>query len=134
MWYNVNVKKLSVSQVEKKLWLECKRIIRIRYPNTCYTCGATGLEASNWHTGHYYAKGALGSTMKYDLRILRPQCYHCNINLGGMGGMYREKMKTEIGVESEQELFDECRLSKGKPIKAIDHYLKLLTEYKKITE
>lgn len=118
----------------KKVWKECRRIIRLRYQNVCYTCGATGLEGKNWQTGHYYPNGALGASMKYDLRILRPQCIKCNIHYGGMGGAYREHMKQEIGVEAEQKLFDECRLSKGKPIKAIDHYTKLLTEYKKITE
>ena len=133
MCYNT-VMASELRKIENKLWAECKRITRMRYGNVCYTCGHTGLEASNWHTGHYFPKGALGASFKYDLRILRPQCYHCNINLGGMGGAYREHMKQEIGVEEEQKLFDECRLSKGKPIKAIDHYIKLLTEYKKIVE
>lgn len=133
MCYNTGME-LKCSSVEKKLWKECRRIIRARYEHNCYTCDAKNLEAQNLQTGHYYAKGALGASMKYDLRILRPQCFNCNINYGGMGGAYREHMKHEIGVEEEQKLFDECRISKGKPIKAIDHYIKLLTEYKKIVE
>ena len=124
----------DLSKLEKKLWAECKRITRMRCGDVCYTCGATGLTGSNQQTGHYYPKGALGALMKYDLRILRIQCARCNLFFGGMGGAYREHMKKEIGEEAEQKLFDECTASKGKPIKAFDHYTKLLTEYKNIME
>lgn len=125
----MKIENKNLTQLQNTLWELCKKIVRLKYPHNCYTCPQMGLEASNMHTGHYYPDGALGASMKYDLRILRLQCYNCNINLGGMGGVYRENMRKEIGVEAEQKLFDECRLSKGKPIKARDYYIKLIYEY-----
>jgi len=49
-----------------------------------------------------------------------------------MGGRFREHMKSEIGDEAEQKLYNECSASKGKPIKARDHYIQLIEEYKKL--
>jgi len=124
----------DLGKLEKKLWAECKRIIRARYPHDCYTCEAKNIEGCNMQTGHFYPKGALGASMKYDLRILRLQCMRCNIHHGGMGSVYANRLEKELGKSAYKALYDECRLSKGKPIKAFDHYTKLLTEYKKITE
>ncbi len=89
--------KSIVKKLQDKLWDECKRIIRTRHGNTCYTCGKANLGGSNWHTGHMWAKASLGSHLKYDLRILRPQCYHCNINLGGQGASFYSRMVRENG-------------------------------------
>ena len=121
----------SLSQLERTLWELCKRITRKRYKH-CYTCPQRDLVGANAQTGHYYPKGALGAKLKYDLRILRLQCYNCNINFGGMGAVYRENMKREIGAEAEQKLYNECASSKGKPIKARDYYIKLIEEYRKL--
>jgi len=52
--------KQKISLIQRKLWNECKRIIRARYPNICYTCGAKGLQGSNQHTGHMLAKASVG--------------------------------------------------------------------------
>jgi hypothetical protein len=117
--------------IEKKLWDMCRELTFRKYGDTCYTCGQQNLEKQNRQCGHYYPKGALGASMKYDLRVLRPQCYNCNINYGGMGGTFREKMRKEIGSAAEQKLYNECSASKGKPIKASDHYLTLLEKYGK---
>jgi len=73
--------------------------------------------------------------MQYDLRILRPQCFRCNIHYGGMTGTFRENMKFEIGEKEEQKLFNECSASKGKPIKAdIIFYANKINEYQKIND
>lgn len=125
----VRLKKKSkqpISLLQRKLWDECKRIIRTRYPNVCYTCGATGLAGANWHTGHLWAKASLGANLKYDLRVLRPQCYHCNINLGGNGAVYYRKMLDEFG----REYMDKLEAEKHITVKAYDHYQSLLEEYK----
>lgn len=119
-------KKLSISKLQKKLWEECKRIIRQKYGNRCYTCGKTGLLGSDWHTGHFIPKGACGAFLKYDLRNLRPQCYHCNINLGGNGAEFYRRLTQEEGEIYVQKLFED----KNKVVKAYDHYEKLLEEYR----
>jgi hypothetical protein len=80
-----------------------------------------------------WPKGSLGASLKYDIRILRPQCYHCNINLGGMGAVFRKKMEREEGKEYMKQLdLDLVEDKKGK-LKAIDHYKQLLAYYKTVT-
>jgi len=122
--------KQSISLIQRKIWEECKRIIRVRYKNVCYTCGRVGLEGSNWHTGHLLAKASLGAYLKYDLRLLRPQCYNCNINLGGNGAIFIENMRAIEG----NEYVDKILADRKETVKAIDHYLKVLEEYKSIEE
>lgn len=120
------MKKLTIGKIQKLLWIECKRLIRAKYGNTCFTCEKRNLEASGWHTGHFIAKGACGATLKYDLRNLRPQCYHCNINLGGNGATFYKRL-----VETEgQEYVDQLFKDKQKIIKAYDHYAELLAKYR----
>lgn len=118
----------SISLIQNKIWDCCKQIIRKKYGNVCYTCGATGLIGSNWHTGHLWAKASLGAFLKYDLRILRPQCYKCNIHHGGAGALFYAKMVRENG----QEYMDSLERERQVTVKAIDHYEKILPEYSKL--
>lgn len=122
--------KQTISKIQRELWEHCKRIIRARYPNTCYTCERTGLSGSNWHTGHLWAKASLGANLKYDLRVLRPQCYFCNVNCGGRGAEFYAKMVRENGQEYMTSLEQERNIS----VKAIDKYLELLEEYKLLND
>lgn len=120
--------KKTITALDKLIWAECRRI-KQKDPKTCYTCFRKNLEGSNCQLGHYYPKGALGAKMKHDLRILRWQCYWCNLMLGGRGGDFREHMRAEIGDEAERLLFEECRISKSHPIKAKDFYVERLLNY-----
>lgn len=120
--------KEPISRIQRKIWDLCKQIIRKRYGNTCYTCGQERLISHNWHTGHLWPKASLGAYLKYDLRVLRPQCYNCNINLGGNGARYYEKMLREIGKEEMEKLQKDRQFM----VKAYDFYLELLEKYKKI--
>jgi len=122
------VSKQPISKIQRQIWVECKRIIRSKYRNTCYTCGRKGLEGSNWHTGHMLAKVSLSAYLKYDLRILRPQCYFCNINCGGRGAEFIDNMRR---IEGDKYV-DEILKDKQKTIKAYDHYVLLLIQYKNI--
>ena len=125
----------SMKAIERELWELCRQITFKRYGgNNCYTCTQKNISGLNQQCGHYFPKGALGALYKYDIAILRTQCFRCNINHGGMGGTFREHMRQEIGVEKEQKLFDDCSASKGKPIKikARDHYEILIDRYKNI--
>lgn len=89
------MKKSDRKKLEDKVWNECRRIIRSRYENTCYTCGARNLEGSNMNTGHGKAKGALPLRFKYDLRNLRVQCMRCNCHMGGMSDIFITKLEKE---------------------------------------
>lgn len=75
-----------------------------------------------------WAKGSLGAYMKYDLRILRPQCMRCNIWHGGMGAVFYAKMLSEEGPEYMAQLEKDKQVT----VKAYDHYVKLTNEYTKI--
>jgi len=88
-------KKTERQLLEEKIWRECKRIIRARHGDICYTCGAYGLEGSNWQTGHGKPKGALPIRFQYDLRNLRPQCMRDNIHLGGLSDIFVAKLEHE---------------------------------------
>jgi hypothetical protein len=122
--------KQPISKIQRTLWELCKQITRKTYGNTCYTCGKTQLEGSNWHTGHMWPKASLPASLKYDLRILRPQCYHCNINLGGNGAVFYARMLKEIGPKKMQKMEQERQTL----VKAYDHYLRLIDDYTKILE
>ncbi len=122
------VSKQPISKIQKKLWELCRQIIKKKYGNVCYTCGKTGLEGSNWHIGHFIPKAACGAYLKYDLRNLRPQCYHDNINLGGNGSAYYRNMVEREGQEYVDKLFED----KNVTVKAYDHYLILIDKYTEI--
>lgn len=123
------VSKQPISLLQRKIWELCKQIIRKRYGNTCYTCGKTGLSGSNWHTGHLIPKASLGAYLKYDLRILRPQCYHCNINLGGNGAIFIENLRAKEGHEYVDGILSDRTVL----VKAYDHYEKVLAEYQQLS-
>jgi hypothetical protein len=120
--------KQPISKLQKELWAECKRIVREQFENTCYTCGAKNLQGSNWQTGHMWAKASLGAYLKYDLRVLRPQCMVCNLHRGGMGADFYKKMLKIEGKEYMEKLEQDRNIT----VKAYDHYLALLKEYKTI--
>jgi hypothetical protein len=77
-----------------------------------------------------WAKASLGAYLKYDLRVLRPQCYHCNINLGGRGADFYARMLKEIGEEKMAQLQKDRQVT----VNAMDHYLKIIKEYTEILE
>lgn len=124
-------------KIEDKLWQECRRIQHNRYKKDnglvdCFTCGAKDLEGSNAQLGHCYPKGACGATMKYDLRHLRWQDARCNVFFGGMGAVFKTNLEKELGKKEAQQIEKDYWRSKSMPVKAIDHYTKLLDEYKKL--
>lgn len=73
-------------------------------------------------------KAACGAYLKYDLRNLRPQCYHCNINLGGNGAIFIENMREREGDEYVDKLMRDRQVT----VKAYDHYLMLIDKYEDI--
>jgi hypothetical protein len=112
-------------KLEDKIWQLCREITDARYPNTCYTCGTKGLEGVNKQLGHMWAKASVGAYLKYDLRLLRWQCYRCNINHGGMGADFYKNMTKEVGVKNMKKL----EIDRQVTVKASDHYEKIYQEY-----
>lgn len=118
--------KQKISVVQRKLWDLCRQIVRQRYPHVCYTCGRTNLIGSNCQTGHLWPKASLGAYLKYDLRVLRIQCFHCNINLGGNGAVFYSKVLREHGKDYIEQLERDKQVS----VRAMEHYLTLIEKYK----
>ena len=122
--------KQPISKIQKKLWIECRRVADIIYkPQNgvfkCYTCGRA-ISGSNKQLGHVpWPKSVLGANLKYDMRCLRWQCYHCNINCGGMGTEAYKKMLREEG----KAYMDKLEKERQESVKAMDFYLQLLDEY-----
>lgn len=114
------------------LWQECRRIILKRYAkkdgtNVCYTCDKP-IEGSNRQVGHFIPNSVGGALLRYNLNNLRPQCYYCNINLGGNGSEFYRRMVKECTDVKIDELF----ALKQQTTKAQEHYEKLLAEYKEL--
>lgn len=121
--------KVKLSTLKNKLWDLCKQIIRKKYQHECYTCQAKGLVGSNLQTGHMWAKASLGAHLKHDLRILRPQCFACNIHRGGMGADFYVRMVKENG----QEYMDSLEKERTITIKADETwYTAKIEEYQSI--
>src|SRR3990167_2223814 len=120
----------KLNTIEKKLWKLCREIVFKRDARNgnvhCYTCDARNLKGQNCQLGHAYPKGALGSSMRHDIRILRFQCARCNIFFGGMQAGFWKNLEQELGKKSADELYEECRASKGNVIKARPYYLGLI--------
>lgn len=126
------VSKSSFKKLENELWQECRRITYEQYGNNCYTCSQKNLQGRNAHTGHMWPKGSLGASLKYDIRILRPQCYNCNINYGGQGAIFIKKMEKEEGKIYMDKLHADKIEDKKGSLKASDYYPQLLLEYRRI--
>ena len=122
--------KMPISKLQRKLWELCKQIVRKKYGNTCYTCGRIGLSGSNWQTGHMWAKASVGARLKYDLRILRPQCSVCNLFYGGQGAMFYKKMLETEGKEYMEQLEKDRQVL----VRAYDHYASLIPQYESLIE
>lgn len=123
--------KTPEKKVKEELWELCKQIIRATYGNTCYTCGKTGLSGSGLHTGHFIPSGSCGAFLRYDLRNLRPQCYNCNMNLGGNGAEFYRNLVRNHGQAYVNRLFKD----KNRIVKAdILFYQQLVDNHREILD
>jgi len=120
------MRKPTLKSLKKKLWLITSQLIKKIYGNKCYTCGRKA-EGAGLHCGHFIPSSTCGIGLRYDLRNLRPQCYYCNINLGGNGAVYAKKFIDKYGQEEFNEIL---RLqSQGYMKYTIDDYKRLIKEY-----
>lgn len=122
-------KKTPEAKLKAELWELCKRIIRQRYGNTCYTCDKTNLSGSSWHTGHFVASSICGAYLRYDLRNLHIQCYRCNIDLSGNGAIFYRRLVSDCG----QDYVDQISADKDRITKLNRAFLEQkIEEYKAI--
>jgi len=123
------VGKQPISKIQKKLWIECRRVADILYKpqNGSYKCFICekDISGSNKQLSHLIPKSVCGALLKYDMRNLKWCCYNCNINLGGNLAEYYRKMVKIYGQEYVEEIYRD----KQKTTKAYDLFLQLLDEY-----
>lgn len=99
-------KKVKVSTLKNKLWVEFSKYIRTRGANAdgmnhCVTCWAI----KPWkelQAGHFIA-GRLNSNL-FDERGCHPQCSLCNVVKSGNGPMYYKFMLKTYGQDVIDEL------------------------------
>ena len=123
------VSKQPISKLQRELWQQCRRVAGIFYKKDCYTCPQKALQGANCHLGHVpWPKSTLGAFLKYDMRVLRFQCYSCNVHKGGMGAEAYKRMLREEG-KPYMNLLEKDR---QKTVKAYDFYVELLEYYKSL--
>lgn len=124
--------KSPIKKLQEELWKECRRVADIKYPpkngiTYCYTCD-NPITGSNKQLGHFIPNSISGAYLRYDIRNLRWQCYMCNIHLSGNGSEFYRRLVKEMG----QEYVDGIFADKKRSVKAHDHYLSALAEYKNL--
>lgn len=90
-----------------KAWELTSKYVRLREAdedgfNRCVTCGIT----KPWQelqAGHFVPQ-AQGNAARWDLRNIHPQCFRCNINLGGNGAEYGPYIRDRYGAEGLDEI------------------------------
>ena len=129
-------KKPKITLLKKKLWAECKRIVRERYLLhiggwDCYTCGNYLDEPVKAQTGHFIPSSVCSTEMRYDLNNLRVQCYRCNINLSGNWIEYEKHLNKEMGEGFTEKLKARNESTKGQKYDA-EWYKMYIENYKLI--
>jgi len=123
--------KSPLAKAKARLWELCRELTKAKYGNTCYTCGATGLEKSNYQTGHFITKSVCSAPMKYDLDNLRIQCFRCNINLSGNWPAFEAHLMVDKGRDFPNELKKRNQETSGGSYR-IDWYLKQIELYEQM--
>lgn len=126
-------KKVSLSAAKKKAWAVVSRWVRLKDSKdgycTCVTCGWTG-EVSSMQAGHWIPK-AQGSAIYFEITNIHPQCYRCNINLGGNGPEYYSYMLQTYGQEELDRL---KALAKTSVKFTVKDYQEIEAKYKDLIE
>ena len=86
-------KKGEIAKLKIKLWELCRQLTKKEWGDSCYTCGR--VVTKGMHTGHYITSSTCSIPLRYEKRNLKPQCYHCNINLSGNWPSYMKRMESE---------------------------------------
>ncbi len=122
----------TISKLKKDLWKLFSLYIKLARSEdgqyvACYTCDKPlEIGTSNCQGGHLFSKAAY-PIYYFDERAVRPQCYYCNINLGGDELNFFNRLKEEIGEDVAQEMYDN-RHEKVK--RSREWYIGKLGEYK----
>ena len=119
----------KLTPLKNKLWKIISEYIRRKYADenemvSCVTCGHYA-HISKMQAGHFIPQ-AQGNSVRWLEDNIHPQCFRCNMNLGGNGAEYYPFMIATYG----QARVDEIRALSRKTIKlTVDDYEELIEEY-----
>ena len=132
-------KQKTKTQLKKDLWKVFSLHQKLVYSEDgqfcqCYTCDRTiEIGTSGCHGGHCLSKAA-HSILYFDERAVRPQCYYCNINLGGNEYEFNERLKLEIGLNDWSDMYDsrfgEFKVDKFWYLDKLEYYKSQVLELK----
>jgi len=109
-------KLLTIKYLERKVWTECKRIVRNKHIHTCISCGEENLEGKNLQTGHLFREKFLPFQMKKDLRLLRPQCINCNLYRKGNEAWFATNLIRQEGADYLLDIAEDIEFYKGEEL------------------
>jgi hypothetical protein len=124
----------KVSTEKKKAWDYCSKYIRLHYADrngfvACYTCGTIKFW-KEMQAGH--GIGGRGSSILFEEKILRPQCYSCNVRKYGNTDIFHAKLIKEYGPKFLDKMLKQKNILKQFSLKEIteihDKYKKLYEE------
>lgn len=90
----------------------------------CYTCG-TSKHWKELQAGH--GIGGRTNAILFEKKILRPQCYSCNVGYGGNYEVFVMKLIQEIGMEEYERIL---QLKRKPKIFTLDELENLLDYFK----
>lgn len=109
-------KSVSKTKAKKKAWTAFSLYLRTLWTQKgsvqCYTCGKglvlkaprAGLRVT---VGHW-VEGHSNSTYINETYV-RPQCYYCNIMIGGNQGEFRDRIRKELGDKIVDQLLIDAK-------------------------
>ena len=121
-------RKSTVSSAKRKAWSAFSLYIRTKDSvdgvNECYTCGkiypVKRLQAGHWIEGH-------ANTVYINEDYVRVQCYSCNVIKHGNQGVFRDKIRAELGSDVVDQLILEANQTKDL---TLSDYIELEKYYK----
>ena len=103
-------KQVTVSKAKKRAWAAFSIYLRTLWTLPgyveCYTCGkhctlkgtpGQRIMVGHWVEGH--------SAITYiNEQFVRPQCFRCNMMMGGNQGEFRDRIRKELGAKTDELL------------------------------
>jgi len=108
-----NLKKISKSKLERKLWTIFSQYIRLRDSDSngmsnCISCGKS-IHWKEAHAGHYIPRVAIFKAVKFHEWNVNSQCAYCNTFLEGNSAEYRSNLIDKIGKDAVEWLEEHAR-------------------------
>lgn len=111
-------KELNKSKAKKKAYhafqIYMRTLWTIKGSTKCYTCDRP-LNFKKVQVGHWVEGHANATYINED--YIKPQCFYCNIQLGGNQGEFRDRIRQELGNEIVNQLLANARFTKDISVK-----------------